>query len=69
MDERWQRGIAILAGGLGAVLVVTLIFAFFDIDDRGLLVTFVAMMSGSFAIDLYVRLKARFGDGKSNIET
>lgn len=59
MDERWIRGIAVFGGAIGSMLVVTTILRLVGSDDLGLLLTFVALGSASFAVALQDWLRAR----------
>ncbi|MEE4301694.1 MAG: hypothetical protein V2J24_19815 [Pseudomonadales bacterium] len=63
MDDRWTRGTAVFGGAIGALAVMTTITRLIGTDDVGLLLTFVALGSASFAIALQDRLRTRRSRG------
>ena len=69
MTSNIMRAIAIIAASLFATGIVSLIFKLTGANDQALKMTFIAMLSAGFSLDIYLRLAARYpGQGKEKKE-
>lgn len=60
MDQKFTRLIAIGIATVLSILLVSGIFLVIGSDDPGLQATFIAILSASIAVEVYLRLVSRF---------
>ncbi len=65
LNNRWILGISAISGAIISVASIRLIFYVLDVNDTGLVITFIALMSGSTSITIHEAMRRKLDTPES----